>query len=614
MISSTSASTILHNGKVKTSSGFSTAIAIAGNKIVAVGEDKDMEPLKAANTCVIDLKGRTVIPGLNDSHLHLIRGGLNYNLELRWDGVKSLADALNMLKAQVAVTPAPQWVRVVGGWCEYQFKEKRLPTLDEINAIAPETPVFLLHLYDRALLNRAALKACGFDRNTPEPPGGEIQRDGGGNPTGLLIAKPNAMILYATLSKGPKLAFNDQCNSTRHFMRELNRLAVTSVIDAGGGYQNYPDDYAVINELHKNNQMTVRIAYNLFTQRPKAEKQDFEKWIESTKIGAGDRFLRLNGAGEMLVYSAADFEDFREPRTELALGMQSELSDVVETLVKARWPFRLHATYNETIDKALDAFEVVNEKIPFDNLRWFFDHAETISDKNIERVQSLGGGIAVQHRMAFQGEYFQARYGKDSTRTTPPINKMLAVNLPVGGGTDATRVASFNPFVALKWLVTGETVGGTKLYDADNLLEREEALKLFTEGSAWFSNEESLKGKLETGYLADLAVLSKDYFTIADNEIDNLTSILTIVDGNIVYASDEFRQYAPPNLPVSPSWSPVNHSSISAARSEASDANNKEHLHQMHRENYCQHSILSELKTMLRPNQWFGNDCDCFAF
>jgi predicted amidohydrolase YtcJ len=613
MISSTSASTILYSGKIKTPSGFSTAIAISGNKIVAVGEDKDMERLKAVNTCVIDLKGRTIIPGLNDSHLHLIRGGLNYNLELRWDGVKSLADALNMLKAQVAIAPAPQWVRVVGGWCEYQFKEKRLPTLDEINAIAPETPVFLLHLYDRALLNRAALKACGFDRNTPEPPGGEIQRDGAGNPTGLLIAKPNAMILYATLSKGPKLAFDDQCNSTRHFMRELNRLGVTSVIDAGGGYQNYPDDYEVINELHKNNQMTVRIAYNLFTQRPKAEKQDFERWIESTKIGAGDRFLRLNGAGEMLVYSAADFEDFREPRAELALSMQSELSDVVETLVKARWTFRLHATYNETIDKALDAFEVVNEKVPFDSLRWFFDHAETISDKNIERVQSLGGGIAVQHRMAFQGEYFQARYGKDSPLTTPPIKKMLAMDLPVGGGTDATRVVSFNPFVALKWLVTGKTVGGTKLYDADNLLEREEALKLFTEGSAWFSNEESLKGKLEAGYLADLAVLSKDYFTVADNEIDYLESVLTIVDGNIVYASDEFRQYGPAPLPVSPSWSPVKNRSISAARIEAAGGN-KEYLHQMHGANYCLHSILSELKTMLRPNQWFGNDCDCFVF
>lgn len=605
------ASLILHNGKIKTPSGFCTAIAIAGNKIVLTGSNKEALALKNGDTEIIDLQGRTVIPGLNDSHLHLIRGGLNYNLELRWDGVKSLAEAMAMLKAQVAVTPAPQWVRVVGGFCEYQFNEKRLPTLAEINEIAPDTPVFLLHLYDRALLNGAALRAVGYDRNTPEPPGGEIQRDGDGNPTGMLIARPNATILYATLAKGPTLDFADQCNSTRHFMRELNRLAVTSVIDAGGGYQNYPEDYQVINKLHEDGAMTVRIAYNLFTQRPKAEKEDFERWIESTKIGAGDRFLRLNGAGEMLVYSAADFEDFREPRAELASSMKSELTDVVETLVKARWPFRLHATYNETIEEALTAFEAVNEKIPFDGLRWFFDHAETVSERNIERIKNLGGGIAIQHRMAFQGEYFQERYGKAATANTPPVRKMLASGLKVGAGTDATRVASFNPFVGLKWLITGETVGGTRLYGRDNLLDRDEALKLFTEGSAWFSGEEAVKGRLESGFLADLAVLSRDFFAIPEDEIDTLESILTVVDGKIVYASGEFKNRCPGDLPVSPSWSPI----LRKASCNGIDSHAHKAIHKASPLKRCEHTLINEISALIKPrgSSWF-DQCDCFAF
>ena len=246
---------------------------------LAVGSDEEIIRLRGAKTEVIDLGGRTVIPGLNDSHTHPIRGGLNYNMELRWDGVPSLADALRMLREQAQRTPPPQWVRVVGGWTEFQFAERRLPTLDEINRAAPDTPVFVLHLYDRALLNGAALRAVGYTKDTPAPIGGEIQRDKQGNPTGMLIARPNASILYSTLAKGPKLSREDQLNSTRHFMRELNRFGVTSAIDAGGGFQNYPDDYEVINELHKRGEMTLRLAYNLFTQKPKEELADFRNGL-----------------------------------------------------------------------------------------------------------------------------------------------------------------------------------------------------------------------------------------------------------------------------------------------------------------------------------------------
>src|SRR5947207_8160110 len=323
-----SADLILHHGRFATldrSNPTVTAVAIKGGRFVQVGHERDIVPLAGRETRVIDLKGRRVLPGLIDNHLHIIRGGLNFNIELRWDGVRSLADAMSMLKRQVAVTPPPQWVRVVGGFSEHQFDEKRLPTISELNAVAPETPVFLLHLYDRAILNAAALRAVGYTSDTPSPPGGEIVRGPDGTPTGLLLAKPNAGILYATLAKGPKLPFDYQLNSTRHFMRDLNRLGVTGAIDAGGGFQNYPEDYAVVEKLAADGQLTIRLGYNLFTQKPKGEKDDFLRWARSSKYQQGNDYFRHNGAGEMLVFSAADFEDFHEPRPDMQSEMEPEL-------------------------------------------------------------------------------------------------------------------------------------------------------------------------------------------------------------------------------------------------------------------------------------------------
>ncbi len=466
---------------------------------------------------------------------------------------------MRMLKEQVGRTPAPQWVRVVGGFTEHQFAEKRLPTLDEINAIAPDTPVFILHLYDRALLNAAALRVVGYDKHTPNPPGGEISRDRSGNPTGLLLAQPNASILYSTLAKGPKLPPEYQNNSTRHFMREVNRLGVTGVIDAGGGFQNYPDDYRIVEELHAAGELTVRIAYNLFTQKPKEELADFKSWSGQVKPGQGDDLYRHNGAGEMLVYSAADFEDFRVERPQLPPTMEDDLEPVVRLLAANRWPWRLHATYDETISRALDVFEKVNKDIPLSGLHWFFDHCETISDRNIDRIAALGGGIAVQHRMAFQGEYFVERYGARAAERTPPIQRMLEAGLAVGAGTDATRVASYNPWVSLSWLVTGKTLGGLELYPAQNRLDREQALRLWTEANTWFSTEPGKKGQIEVGQLADLAVLSDDYFSVAEDEIQDITSVLTLLGGNVVHAAGDFGKLAPPLPPPAPDWSPVKH-------------------------------------------------------
>ncbi|MFT6670873.1 MAG: putative amidohydrolase YtcJ [Afipia broomeae] len=556
-----SADLVLHHGLFTTldrTNPTASAVAIKDGKFLAVGGDQEVMAHAGPDTRVIDLKGRRVLPGLIDNHLHIIRGGLNFNMELRWDGVRSLADAMNMLKRQVAITPPPQWVRVVGGFTEHQFVEKRLPTIDELNAVAPDTPVFLLHLYDRAILNGAALRAVGYTKDTPNPPGGEITRDANGNPTGLLLAKPNAGILYSTLSKGPKLPFEYQVNSTRHFMRELNRLGVTGAIDAGGGFQNYPDDYAVIQKLSDDGQLTIRLAYNLFTQKPKQEKEDFLNWTQTSKYKQGNDYFRHNGAGEMLVFSAADFEDFRQPRPDMPPEMEGELEGVVRILAQNRWPWRLHSTYDETISRSLDVFERVNQDIPLQGLNWFFDHAETISDQSIDRIAALGGGIAVQHRMAYQGEYFVERYGLGAAEATPPVKKIIDKGVKVSAGTDATRVASYNPWVSLAWLVTGRTVGGLRLYPQRNCLDRETALRMWTENVTWFSNEEGKKGRIAAGQLADLIVPSKDFFSCSEDEISHLTSDLTVVGGKMVYGAGDFSaldENAPP--PAMPDWSPV---------------------------------------------------------
>jgi predicted amidohydrolase YtcJ len=595
---------LLHNGAVTTLDPARpqvSAVAITDGRITATGGE-ELLATADGKTMRIDLKGRRVIPGLNDSHIHVIRGGLNFNMELRWDGVPSLALALEMLREQARRTPPPQWVRVIGGWTEFQFAEQRLPTLAEINAVSPDTPVFVLHLYDRALVNRAGLHALGYTKETPDPPGGQIERDKAGNPTGLLIAKPNALILYASLAKGPKLGFDDQVNSTRHFMRELNRLGITSCIDAGGGFQNYPDDYRVIEQLAERDELTLRIAYNLFTQKPKEEYDDFARWIGMTEPGKGSDVYKMNGAGEMLVFSAADFEDFLEPRPDLQPVMEAELQKVVGLLAAKRWPFRLHATYDESITRFLDVFEAVDRETPFNGLRWFFDHAETISEHNMERVRRLGGGIAIQDRMAFQGEYFVARYGAEKALRTPPITRMLELGIPVGAGTDATRVSSYNPWVSLYWLVSGRTVGGLPLYDEKNRLDRTAALRLYTEGSSWFSGDEGKKGGIVVGQFADLAVLSADYLTVPEVEIKGIEAVLTVMGGKIVHGSGEFAPLAPPVPPVSPDWSPV--ASYGGYHHGAAPAS----VHQgcachTHRQVWSP-----------KESRFWGIGCDCFAF
>ncbi|MFF9838429.1 amidohydrolase [Streptomyces sp. NPDC013740] len=534
------------------------AVAIRDGRVAALGDDHDLAHLVGPGTKVVDALGRRVVPGLNDSHLHVIRGGLNYVLELRWDGVRSLRQALEMLREQAGRTPKGQWIRIVGGWTAEQFAERRMPTVAELNAAAPDTPVFVLHLYQSALLNRAAVKAAGFTRETPDPRGGQIVRGRDGEPNGVLLAAPSALILYSTLAKAPALDEADKRTSTRHFLRELNRFGLTSAVDAAGGFQNFPDNYATVVDLARSGELSLRIAYHLFPQTAGQELADLKRWTETVKPGDGDEWLRLNGAGENLTWAAADFENFSEPRPELAAGYETEFEKAVRLLLENGWGFRLHATYDETIRRDLAVFEKLAAEglFPGGN-RWLFDHAETVSAGSLDRIAALGGAVSVQNRMSFQGAAFRDRYGAEAAAHTPPVRAMLDRGLTVAAGTDATRVSSYNPWVALHWLVTGRTVGGTALYPAANLLDRETALGLYTRGGARLTGEQDVKGTLREGYYGDLAVLSDDFLTVPEDVIPDIESVLTVVGGRIVYATAEYEGLDEAVPPVSPAWSPV---------------------------------------------------------
>ncbi|MFC6708821.1 amidohydrolase [Paracoccus cavernae] len=562
---------ILHNGKVVTQDPLKPqveALAIDGGLIVASGTNSEILALASDGTERIDLEGRTVVPGLNDSHSHVVRAARFYNTELRWDGLTSLARGLEMVSEQAARTPEGQWVRVIGGWSPYQFDEKRMPTPAELTAASPDVPVFVLFLYSQGYLNRAGVEALGITAETEAPAGSryELTEDGGA----ILHAEPDPMILYQAIGRLPGLGEEDQVNSARHFYRELNRFGITSAIDAGGGGHVFPQDYIGTQRLADGGEMSVRVSSYLFPQAPGKELASFEGWVKdwALNVNLADKLSHgfvLEGGGEFLVWSAGDFENWMAPRPDITTreGWHDELLAVTRYLLEQKWPIRIHATYDESVGHIMDVFEEADRlereagRSGFAGVRWAIDHAETISRGNIERIAKLGGGIAVQARLAYAGEFFKERYGGDVTANAPPIRDMLELGVPVGAGSDSTRVASYNPWVAMEWLVTGKTLGGEETRTGRQLLTREEALELYTVGSAWFSGEDALKGRLAPGQFADLAVLSDDYLTVPADDIGAIESLLTFTGGKVVYGAGPYAARMTALPAVCPDWSPV---------------------------------------------------------
>ncbi len=534
------------------------ALAITGTAFSAVGSDREMQQWIGPRTRVIDAQGRTLVPGLIDSHAHFIRGGLTYTQELRWDGVSSLADAMTMLRDQARRTQPPHWVQVVGGFSPYQFREKRLPTLDEINAATGEVPCFIMNLYDRAFLNRAALRVLGFNRETPNPFGSVLEKDAAGNPTGLVVNTTSLGGLVALFARVPKLSDDDQALSTQLYMREMNRLGLTSVVDAGGGGQNYPEHYGGVAKLAADRKMTLRISYNLFAQRPGQELADYQTWAQKVSPGQGDDYLRMAGAGEYILWAATDPANFGKSVAPAPAIMESKLTEVATYLVSKGWPIRMHASYDSTATRILDVLEKVNREVPMKNVRWALDHCETLSPRSMERVAAMGGRIAIQNRMSLDGEVFAQTWGRDAAADAPAIGRMRSMGLPVACGTDSSRATSYNPWVSLHWLVTGKTLGDMRLNADRNLVSREDALRMWTVEGAALTGDDARKGSIALGKLADFTLLSDDYFAVPEDDIKDITSVFTAVGGEVVHASGPFASQAPTLVKPMPDWLPVN--------------------------------------------------------
>ena len=568
---SSSADLVLLNGDIITQDPQrprASALAVGHGLILATGSDSDIRALAGRDTLIIDAGGRTVIPGLNDSHQHPTRAGRFYAAELRWDGVRSLERGLNMIREAAAVTPAGQWVRIVGGWSPFQFAERRMPTPAELTAAAPETPVFVLYLYSRGFLNRAAVRARGLTLETKAPAGTryEFTPDGGA----ILHAEPNPDLLYQAIGALPVLSEDEQALSTRHYYRELNRFGLTSVIDAGGGGHRFPEDYSGSDALASSGDLSVRVSKYLFPQDKGGELAEFQQWTSHWQAGVNRAECLLHGyevegAGEFLVWSAGDYENFLSDRPDIRErpNWDRELLEATRHLLRNRWPLRIHATYDQSTNLILDVFErahaleIADGRDGFGGIRWAIDHGETLQRPTLQRIKALGGGIAMQARMAYAGEYFLERYGAETTRNAPPMRDVIDAGIPLGLGTDGTRVASYNPWPAIAWAVTGRSVGETELHDPGQRLTREEALFYYTVGSAWFSQEETVKGRLRPGQYADFALLNAPYLDVVDDDLRAIEADLTVLAGKPVYGVGNFAALVDALPLTTPEWSPI---------------------------------------------------------
>jgi predicted amidohydrolase YtcJ len=529
------ADTVLLNGKIVTlnaAAPTAEALAVRDGKIIAVGRSADIRALGGAGTRVIDLAGRTVVPGLIDSHMHAIRAALFYATEVNWIGTTSIPDAMARIKAAVQRAKPGQWVIVAGGWTTEQFKEKRRPTQAELLAAAPDNPVYIQLFYSAALLTPTGFKALNIASDADVPPNGKIERDASGNLTGW-IAGDNPTI-SGLFDKLPLPTFDESVEGTRQFFRELNRLGMTGVSDPGG-FNLTAASYQPLFKLWQDRALTVRVIYSLFAQRRGKELEDYQAVTQMLPMGFGDDWLRFNGIGENVAWGMYNNDNPTDAQKE-------QLYQVYKWAASQRMTVTQHWNPNRSVPHLLDVLERVDREIPIAPLRWSIAHLNDATPDNLRRMKALGVGWLMQNAMFFNGEAFLKARGNEAMRLTPPIMTALKMGLTIGGGTDAHRVMSYNPFVSLQWMVDGKTVGGMPTRDEEQLPSREEALRLYTLGSTWFTHDDSKRGSLETGKLADLAVLTKDYLTAPTDEIGGIESLLTMVGGRIVYAAGPYAQ------------------------------------------------------------------------
>ena len=530
------ADTILVNGKILTADeAFSAheALAVRKGRIAALGKSAAIRKLAGRNTRVIDLQGRTVIPGLIDSHMHAIRAALSYSVEVNWIGATSITEALERLHEAAHHAKAGTWMIVAGGWTPQQFREKRRPTQAELMAATPDSPVYVQLFYGWAMMTPAAYKALNIVADADVPPRGRLERDASGNPTGGLSGDTATITgLFACI---PSPDFTQQVEGTRQFFRELNRLGLTGVIDAGG-FGMPPKNYLPLFKVWRDGTLSLRVAYGLFAARRGSELDDFRNLTQLLPMGYGDDMLRFNGIGENVAWSMYNNDKPSE-------ADKANFYAVAKWAAEQGMSINVHWHNDQAVGQLLDIFERINSEVPISGLRWAIAHLNDASAASLQRMKALGVGWAMQDAMYYQGGEFVKEKGAEAARRMPPVNTALRIGVKVGAGTDAHRVASYNPFVALQWLLDGKSVGGDALRGAEEAPTREQALRLYTSGSAWFAHAEKERGSLAVGKLADLAVLSGDYMKLPVEQVGRIESLLTMVGSKVVYAAKPYERF-----------------------------------------------------------------------
>jgi predicted amidohydrolase YtcJ len=531
------ADTILVNGKILTidaQSSIREAMAIRDGRIVSLGSSADIRKLGGPQSRVIDLQGRTVIPGLIDSHLHAIRAAQTFATEVNWIGAPSLADALARVTDASKTMKPGAWLIVAGGWNVQQFKENRRPTQAELVKAAPNNPVYIQLGYGWAMLTPMALKALDINSDADVPSGGRLERDANEQPTGAISGGQGAII--ALFDKLPKPTFEQQVDGTKRFFRELNRLGLTGVYDPGGNNL-LPEDYQAVFKVWRQGEMTVRVAYTLCGNTPGGEFEEIKNLVALLPQGFGDDMLRFGGLGERI--TAAMNNNNRPTEVEKA-----KYYEIVKWAAERGLTLTMHWNNDGSVGQLLDIFERVNRETPIANLRWSIAHLNDASEASLRRMKALGVGWTVQDAMYFGGDGYVQQAGAEAARRVPPVMTGKKIGVPIGGGTDAHRVASYNPFTSLQWFLDGTTVSGHAIRGPEQTPDRMDALRFYTLGSAWFSFDEKTRGSLEAGKFADLAVLSKDYMTVPVSDVHTIESVLTMVGGRIVYASGPYAKFA----------------------------------------------------------------------
>ena len=560
---------IVFNAKITTGSltkPEASALAVKRGKIYAVGTDAEILGLKDKSTKLIDAGGKRLIPGINDAHTHILNER-SFNYNVRWEGVPTLQRALEMLSEQAKRTPEGQWVKVIGGWSPYQFKENRLPTIEEIRKAVPNRPAIVQYAYNRAFLNELAMKAFGVGTDRfPALPGTVFEKDKKGNYTGIVQGYTFTFISLESMV--PQPSNEEQLSSIANAIHHMNRFGVTSAVD-GAALMGYPQGHTQIQQLAKENRLNIRMPFIdlQFGDTNSASLVDAEINAVTRKspISPGENLHpnmahghEYEGAGELLRVELHDHENFDRPAVIIDKeAMHRYIEEDITKLVEKGIPFRMHISYNENITSFLDALEAINQKTPLDGLRWSIEHAETIAPENIARVKKLGGGIALDMKMAMHGDGFIKTYGVEKALQTPRLRQLVDSGVPLTMTTDAFRVASYNPWIGISWMTTGKSVSGSEILAKNNRLTREEALKLVTVGSTWFEDQEGEMGKIIPGHFADFVLLDKDYFTIPDEEIKTISSLLTVVDGRVVFGVEEYNDLSPKLPETLPEWSPV---------------------------------------------------------